>query len=74
MTPYEFISTVRLSQILMQDLKPIALSVPDKAFSVRLSQILMQDLKLPGSLVILSPFFRQIITNLNARSETMLRL
>ena len=37
---------VRLSQILMQALKPPAMSTTSRLSNVRLSQILMQDLKL----------------------------
>ena len=61
---------VRLSQILVQDLKLVSLETNFKNFFVRLSQILVQDLKLHLALLLLFANNRQIITNLSARSET----
>ena len=53
----------------MQDLKLLTEIIVFQRFLVRLSQILMQDLKL-AVLAVLAFALGQIITNLNARSET----
>ena len=56
----------------MQDLKLLKIKVYLlNAYLVRLSQILMQDLKPWTTCNISNHFSRQIITNLNARSETI---